>query len=256
MKSHKHFETADKLEYTVSGTGVSALDRLLYGGYEHGLMYLFYGDPIFHDDLLRASVWAQKPQRQGGFESPVIVIDSSNMIDTIKLADFAAECSLEAETVLDNVFVSRAFNSSQTYDLVINHLDEFLTRFPAKLLLLPGLPDLFIGEGYDAERSQQVAHMAARLLATTLTHEIVTLITTKQPVGKFQSPGISQALMSSSQVHILVEQTPMRIVYSLLKHPSFTPRTESRLKHTHEFGDEFGVTLPLQYHFDDDLTTK
>jgi hypothetical protein len=251
MKSHERFETADKLEYTVSGTGVPALNRLFYGGYEHGLMYLFYGDPIFHDDLLQAAVWAQKPQVLGGFESPVIVIDSSNMIDTVKLTDFSSELGLEPEMVMDNVFVSRAFNSSQTYDLVINHLDEFLERFPAKLLLLPGLPDLFIGEGYDAERSQQVAHMAARLLATTLTHEIVTIITTKQPVGRFNCPPISQALMSSSQVHILVEQTPMRIVYSLLKHPSFTPKTESRSK----YNRQFGVTLPLQYHFDEDLPT-
>jgi len=240
MKHHTHFETADTLEYTLSGTGVSALDKLLGGGYEHGMMHLFYGDSLFHDDLLRAAVSAQLPKEQGGFESPVV-----------KLNDYASEYELEIETVLDNIFVSRAFNSSQTYDLVINHLDEFLERFPAKLLLLPGLPDLFIGEGYDAERAQQVTHMAAKLLSTTLTNSIVTLISTRQPVGQYNHPAVGRALASSAQVHILVEQTPMRILYSMLKHPSFPPRTESKSKHV----TRYGVTLPLQHYFDEDLTS-
>ena len=251
MKPYRNFETADTLEYTISGTGVPTLDRLLSGGYEHGLMYLFYGDTVFQDDLLRAAVWAQVPKKRGGFESPVIVIDSSNIIDTMKLNDYASEYDLEIETVLDNIFISRAFNSSQTYDLVINHLDEFLERFPAKLLILTGLPDLFVGEGYDAERAQQVTHMAARLLSTTLTNELVTLISTRQPVGSYNQPIVARALASSAQVHIHVEQTPMRILYSMLKHPSFPPRTESNSKYV----SRYGVTLPLQHFFDEDLTT-
>lgn len=251
MKPHLRFQTADTLEYIISGTGVSTLDKLLGGGYEHGMMHLFYGDSLFHDDLLRAAVWAQVPKERGGFESPVIVIDSSNMIDTVKLNDYASEYELEIETVLDNIFVSRAFNSSQTYDLVINHLDEFLERFPAKLLLLPGLPDLFIGEGYDPKRAQQVTHMAARLLSTTLTNELVTLISTRQSVGQDNHPIVGRALASSAQVHILVEQTPMRILYSMLKHPSFPPRIECKSKYV----TRYGVTLPLQHYFDEDLTT-
>ena len=251
MKSHMRFETADMLEYTISGTGVPTLDKLLSGGYEHGLMHLFYGDAVFQNDLLRAAVWAQVPKARGGFESPVIVIDSSNMIDTVKLNDYASEYELEIETVLDNIFVSRAFNSSQTYDLVVNHLDEFLERFPAKLLILPGLTDLFVGEGYDAERAQQVTHMASKLLSTTLTNELVTLISTRQTVGSYNQPVVGRALSSCAQVHIHVEQTPMRILYSMLKHPSFPPRTESSSKYI----PRYGVTLPLQHYFDEDLTT-
>ena len=120
-KNPLQFKTADTFYHTISGTGVSALNRLLGGGYEHGLMYLFYGDSVFNEDLLRAAVFAQASKENGGFESPVIVIDSSNMIDTIKLNDYSSEYELEVETVQDNIFVSRAFNSSQTYDLVINH---------------------------------------------------------------------------------------------------------------------------------------
>ena len=101
MKDHLQFKTADNYSHVITGTGVQTLDRLLGGGYEHGMMYLFYGDSIFQDDILRSAVWAQVPKERGGFESPVIMIDSSNMINTVKLNDYATEYELEVETVLD-----------------------------------------------------------------------------------------------------------------------------------------------------------
>ena len=124
MTGNLGFQTADLFKREVKGTGVPALDRLLNGGYERGLIHLFYGNPILQEDLLRAAVWAQVPSERGGMESPVIIIDSSNMIDTVKLYDYASECNLEIESVMDNIFVSRAFNSSQTYDLIIHQLDK------------------------------------------------------------------------------------------------------------------------------------
>jgi hypothetical protein len=37
------FRTADTLVRTIARTGVPALDRLLGGGYEYGIIHLFYG---------------------------------------------------------------------------------------------------------------------------------------------------------------------------------------------------------------------
>lgn len=241
------FRTADNLVRTVVSTGVPALNRLLEGGYECGLMYLFYGQSPFHDDLLRAAVWAQVSKKRGGLESPVIIIDSSNMIDTLKLADYASEYEMNIEEVMENIFISRAFNSSQTYDLLINHFDEFLDRVPARMLLVPGLPDLFASEGLDADRTQQITHVAARLMAKTLEHELITLVSTKSPPPPRGSPPVGRALASNAQVHILIEQTPMRTVYTLTKHPSLPVHSEYQIRH----GARFGVTLPLDFFFED-----
>ncbi|MDH4213043.1 MAG: hypothetical protein OEV85_03900 [Candidatus Thorarchaeota archaeon] len=245
------FRAADELVHTHVGTGVPALDRLLEGGYECGLMHLFYGQPSFHEVLLRAAVWAQVPKKRGGFESSVIIIDSSNMMDTLKLADYASEYDMNIEEVMENIFISRAFNSSQTYDLLINRLDEFLERVPAKMLLVPGLPDLFTSEGLDANRTQQVTHIAARLMVKTLEYELITLVSTKSPQPPRGFPPVGRALASNAQVHILVEQTPMRTVYTLTKHPSLQVRSEYQIRHN----SRFGVTLPLDLFFKDDPST-
>ncbi len=241
------FRTADNLVRTLVGTGIPALDRLLEGGFECGLMHLFYGQSSFHDDLLRAAVWAQVPKKRGGLESPVIIIDNSNMIDTLKLADYASEFDMNIEEVMENIFISRAFSSSQTYDLLINHLDEFLDRVPARMLLVPGLPDLFTSEGLDTNRAQQVTHLAARLMVKTLEHELVTLVSTRSPQPPRGLPPVGRALASNAQVHILVEQTPMRTVYTLTKHPSLQVHSEYQIRHN----ARFGVTLPLDFFFED-----
>ncbi|MFW9871231.1 MAG: hypothetical protein ACFFEL_16510 [Candidatus Thorarchaeota archaeon] len=242
------FQTADKVQRIMCKTGIPSLDSLLDGGYEAGLTYLFYGDEQINNDLLLSAVHAQLPLTQGGFSSPSIVIDSSNIVDIVKLRDFAFRLGLEPESVMDAIYISRAFNASQTLDLVINHLDQFIERIPAKMLILPGLVDLFINEGLDGEKMRQMAHISARINAFTLKHNLVTLISTREPLRYARNPPVGKALASSAQVHILVEKTPMRIVYSLTKHPSLSSRMESLVRS----GSAFGVTLPLDYFFGDD----
>jgi hypothetical protein len=245
------FQTADRVQRVMCKTGTPTMDSLLDGGFETGLVYLFYGSDRLHSDLLRAAVHAQLPLTSGGFSSPSIMIDSTNMIDLAKLRDFSFQLGLEPESVMDLVYISRAFNSTQTYDLVINHLDEFIERIPAKLLIFPGLVDLFISEGFDSERSRQMTHMAARINAFTLRHNLVTLISTRIRSTHSKHPPVGKTLASSAQVHIHVDETPMRTVYSLTKHPSLPNRTESLVRK----GSAFGVTLPLDYFFGDDSSS-
>lgn len=245
------FQTADKVHRVMCKTGTPTIDSLLDGGFETGLVYLFYGSGRLNADLLRAAVNAQLPLTSGGFSSPSIMIDSSNMVDIVKLRDYSFQLGLEPESVMDMIYISRAFNSTQTYDLVINHLDEFFERIPAKLLILPGLVDLFINEGLDAERMKQMTHLAARINAFTLRHNLVTLVSTRVKSPHSKHPPVGKTLASSAQVHIHVDETPMRTVYSLTKHPSLPNRTESLVRR----GSAFGVTLPLDYFFGDDSST-
>ncbi len=239
------FQTADKIQRVMCKTGTPALDSLLDGGFETGLVYLFYGSDHFQYNLLKAAVHAQLPLSLGGFSSPTVMIDSSNMMDLVKLRDISFQLGLEPEEVMDMIYISRAFNSTQTYDLVINHLDEFFNRIPAKMLVLPGLVDLFINEGLDADRTRQMTHLSARINAFTLRHDLVTLISTQIKSNKTEMPPVGKALASSAQVHIHVAETPMRTVYSLTKHPSLPNRIESQLKAS----SSFGVTFPLDYFF-------
>lgn len=221
------FQTADKATGpVVLPTGIKPLNSLLNGGLELGLTYLFYGDSVIRDILLRIAVHAQLTPERGGRRTPTIIIDSENMVNLQQITHYCDEMGLEPEDVMDNIFVSRAFNSSQTYDLVMTQLETFFERIPAKLLMLPCMADIYYGEGIDAEGNQHLTHMAHRLMTFSLRHGITTIITGSSAPKWRKYPAAGHAIKHSAQVHVYVEEIKERVVYHLMKHPQYPLRSE------------------------------
>ncbi len=240
------FRTADQMTTTRVRTGNDRLDDLLDGGLETGLMHLFFGHRVLHQDVLRLMVHAQLPPEQGGLNTSVIVIDSANMMDLDAVTQLSYRAGLEPEEVYDRIFISRAFNSSQTYDLVMNQLDGFFARVPARVLVLTGLVGLYHKEGLTAEGMQQITHMANRVMAFTLERDIVTIITTGTTEGRYPKPMGGRTLPSCCQVHVFVEDGKMHTRYSLTKHPYRSYRKVSVQKMA-----KVTTTLPLSCFVDE-----
>lgn len=241
------FHTADEMIRTRFATGITSIDELIGGGIEGGLMHLFYGDRSLHNDILKIAVQAQLPTKQKGINSPSIIIDSANMIKIEKLTDYSFERGLEPEDVMDNIYISRAFNSSQTYDLIMNQLESFFERVPARLLLVTGLPNLYITEGMTSEGQQQVTHLATKLMTFTLQRGIFTIVTAPSSDRKREFPAGGKALASCAQIHVHVEESKSYFKYTLAKHPQYPVRRTSRSKPV-----TFGTTLPLSHFLDFD----
>ena len=240
------FSTADQVRRNIIPTGIVALDKLLGGGLETGLMYLFYGDRCLNDDLLRIAVQMQLPAERKGVNSPTIIIDSANIIKIDKLTDYSFEFELEPEEVMERIYISRAFNSSQTYALVMEQLPSFFERVSARLLIIAGLPDLYISERMmTGEGLQQLTHMATKLMTLTLNREIVTLVSAPSSQKNRDLPAGGTALSSYAQVHIHVSESKPYIKYTLAKHPQYPIRRTSRVKPS-----DFGTTLPLSHFLD------
>ena len=236
------FQTADKAIRRTVSTGIKALDTLLEGGLELGTMHLFYGDRALHKDLLKMAAHIQLPEERGGLSSPTIIIDSANIMKIDALTEYAFEFELEPEHVMEKVYISRAFNSSQTYDLVMNQLESFLDRIPARLLIVSGLPDLYLSEGITGEGLQQITHMATKVKRLTLQRNLATLVTTQPSPRNLRFPAGGKTLSSSAQVHVYVEESKSYTHYTLAKHPQFPVRRTSRAKSV-----DFGWTLPLSH---------
>jgi hypothetical protein len=236
------FFTADMIRREKIATGINALDTLLGGGAEAGLTHLFYGDRVLHNDLLRCAVTEQMPKEQGGIGTPVIIIDSANMIKVERLTDFSNDLQLEPEEVMDRIYISRAFNSSQTYDLVMNGLEGFFRRVPARVLMITGLPNLYIEEGLSGEKLQQISHMASKLMTFTLQRNLFTFISAPPSPKSNNAPAGGRALASSCQVHVRIEESRSYIRYTLAKHPQFPVRSVTR-----SMDKNLGGTLPLSF---------
>ncbi|MFW9958866.1 MAG: hypothetical protein ACFFCT_12420 [Candidatus Odinarchaeota archaeon] len=236
------FYTADMVKRVKISMGISALDNLLGGGAEAGLTHLFYGDRCLHDDFLRCAVYEQMPKDRGGTGAPVIIIDSANMIKIERLTDISYELDLNPEEVMDRIYISRAFNSSQTYDLIMNELEGFFRRLPARVLMVTGLPNLYIEEGLKSEGLQQMSHMASRLMTFTLRRDLFTFISAPASKKNGNTPAGGRSLTSNCQIHVQVEKSRSYIQYTLTKHPQFAVRRSSRA-----IAKDRGGTLPLSY---------
>ncbi|MHA1768323.1 MAG: hypothetical protein ACTSV3_00520 [Candidatus Thorarchaeota archaeon] len=219
------FFTADMIVRKKIGTGNRSLDSLLGGGFENGLMHLFYGDRCLNDDLMRFAVRSQMPAAEGGSGAPVIIIDNANMIKIETLTDIASELGLDPEETMRHIYVSRAFNASQTYDLVVDQIESFFRRIPARTLIVSGLPDLFIREGLTNEGLRQLSHMAAKLKNFTLQRDLITLTSAPLADSKRNLPAGGKTLASSAQVHVKVEERTSYVMYTLAKHPQHPVRS-------------------------------
>ncbi|UCE11586.1 MAG: hypothetical protein JSW61_06535 [Candidatus Thorarchaeota archaeon] len=236
------FRTADEVIRQTAKTGTPELDDLLGGGLESGMTHLFYGDRGLHGDLLKTAVHFQRPKEEGGLLSPAIVIDSANMIKIEQISDYSDEFGLEPEEVMDQIYISRAFNSSQTYDLVMNQLDSFFDKIPARMLIVSGLPDLYMSEGVTSDGLQELTHMATRLMTFTLKRGVFTLVSAPRSEKSPKHPAGGKALASCAQIHVFVEESKSYFKYTLAKHPQYPVRRSSRVKPV-----RFGTTLPLSH---------
>ena len=90
---------------------------------------------------------------------------------------------------------------------------------------------------------QQIAHITNRLMVFTLRHEIVTVVSAMLTGRKSKTPAGGRSLATCAQVHVAVEETPMRINYCLAEHPSLPLGREARRKP----GLRLGTTMPLEY---------
>ncbi|MFQ5833616.1 MAG: hypothetical protein ACE5H4_12990 [Candidatus Thorarchaeota archaeon] len=236
------FYTADMVERRRISSGIHSVDSLLGGGLEMGLVHLFYGARLLNDDLLRFAVQAQLPEDREGANSPTIMIDSANIMKIEKIRDHAFDLKMEPEEVMDRIYISRAFNSSQTYDLVMNQLESFFDRVHARLLIVAGLPDLYLSEGITGEGLQHLTHMATKLMTFTLQRGIATVISAPPSPRSPSKPAGGKALASCAQVHVYVEESKMYVKYTLSKHPQYPVRRTSRTKPVAS-----GTTLPLSH---------
>jgi len=236
------FYTADKFRTKRVESGVPAIDSLLEGGIESGLVHLFYGDKVLHEDFLRFAAKAQTSKKKGGLESPTIIIDSANMIKIERLTELSFELGLEPEEVMDNIYITRAFNSSQTYDLIMNQMENFLDTIPARVLMVTGLPNLYLEEGLKGEGLQQISHMASKIAAVTLQRGLFTLVSVPTSAKNPNYPEGGRTLSTTAQVHVQVTESPSRTTYTLAKHPQFPVRRTNRAK-----SEPSGTTLTLSY---------
>jgi len=91
----------------------------------------------------RLCVRALLPKRHGGLDSNVLVIDGGNSSDPSLCINFARQYGLQVDNVLSKIITSRAFTVYQLSSLVTHHLQNAITKYNTKLVVISELCDMF-----------------------------------------------------------------------------------------------------------------
>jgi len=155
-------------------TGSKALDELIGGGIETQSITEVYGEfgcgktQLVH----QLCVNTQLLKEEGGLNGSVIMIDTENTFRPERISQMATSLKLDANDVLKNIYVARAYNSNHQILLMDKAIDLAKeikdTDKPARLLIVDSLTAHFrseyVGRGTLADRQQKLNKYMHNLL--------------------------------------------------------------------------------------------
>ena len=159
----------------VLALGIPKLDEA-FPGFQSGDFAVLFGRPLSTMLAFLLSVRCQLPFKKGGLNSRVVYIDGGNTFDPYAVSAIAQEYGLEPKSVLEKIFISRAFTAYQLTALVFEKLEEALKKYRSKLVLISDITGLFLDrdvpkiEGRDIflKMTQYLSEVASRRRAVVV----------------------------------------------------------------------------------------
>ncbi|MCW4050663.1 MAG: DNA repair and recombination protein RadA [Candidatus Bathyarchaeota archaeon] len=150
-------------------TGSKELDRIMGGGIETGVITELIGEFASGKTQIcyTLSVLAQRPVEEGGFGGRICVIDTEGTFIPERVVQIAESRGYDAQEILGNILVARAYNSEHQIMLVKN-LPQVCQEHDVKMVIVDSMIGHFrgeyIGRGTLAERQQKIAGVLGNLL--------------------------------------------------------------------------------------------
>ncbi|MEM4348470.1 MAG: DNA repair and recombination protein RadA [Candidatus Anstonellaceae archaeon] len=185
------YESADKILERRKAigritTGSKELDALIGGGVETMAITECYGKFSSGKSQLgfQLSVNVQKPPEQGGLSGSVLFIDTESTFRPERIKQIAEAAGMDADSVLKNIYVSRAVNSDHQMVLV-EKAEEMIKEKNIRLIVVDSMTAHFradyIGRGALGDRQQKLnkhVHSLQRLadkynLAVYITNQVM-----------------------------------------------------------------------------------
>ncbi|PKP56936.1 MAG: DNA repair and recombination protein RadA [Candidatus Altiarchaeales archaeon HGW-Altiarchaeales-2] len=142
-------------------TNSKALDQMLGGGIEQGVLTEFFGDFGSGKTQIaeECAVTVQLPYEKGGLDGKCVYVDTEGSFRPERIKQMATALGLDVEKVLNNIFVARAYNAD--FQLAFtNKIKELIDvkHEPVKLVVIDSLTTHFrseyTGRGTLADRQQ------------------------------------------------------------------------------------------------------
>jgi len=177
--SDKLEERANMSKITLTST---EFDDLVDGGIETQAITEFYGEfgSAKTQCALQLAVNVQRPEEEGGLDKGVIFIDTEDTFIPERVKQMAEARGLDAEQVLDNIFVARAYNSDHQI-LLGEKAQDIASENEINLIVVDSLTAQFrsdyVGRGQLADRQQKLNQHMHTLQRLANTYEAAVVVT-------------------------------------------------------------------------------
>ncbi|KAI4293269.1 meiotic recombination protein DMC1 [Pancytospora philotis] len=209
---------AKRLQIKRLSTGSSDFDVLLGGGVQTMAITEVFGEFRTGKTQLALTlcVTTQLPEEQGGAGGKAAFVDTEGTFRPERLREIAGRFGLDADAVLSNVLVARAYNAEHQNEL----LDRLALRFAEepgayRLLVIDSVISLFrtdySGRGELGERQQRLNQHLARLLRMADEFNLAVLISNQM----MADPGATVTFVADPKKpiggHVLAHASTTRV---------------------------------------------
>jgi len=197
----------------------------LFPGFMQGDFAVIYGLPSVLTLSLLLAVRAQLPYQLGGLESSTVFIDGGNTFRLYKVSQLARLHHLRPREVLQRIFISRAFTAHQMTAIILDKLEESVTKYDARLVIISDYPGLYLDKDIPPEESKEVFSQVATYLSKFAEEKNVILLATSLPhYYSRRSTFFHAVACARSNITISVKKKsayPFEKQFALEKHPIF-----------------------------------
>jgi hypothetical protein len=197
----------------------------IFPGFMLGDFAIVHGLPSVLTLSLLLAVRAQLPYQLGGLESSVVFVDGGNTFRLYKVSRLARLHHLKPRNVLQRIFISRAFTAHQMTSIILDKLEEAVTRYDARLLIISDFQGLYLDKDIPPEESREVFTQVAAYLSKFAEDKSVIVLATCLPHGYSRRSAFFDAVLCArSNVTISIGKRPtypFEKQFTLQKHPMF-----------------------------------
>lgn len=202
--------------------GVSLLDDI-FPGFEIGDFAVLYGDNVSFISFLLC-VRSQISPEKGGLNSSVIFVDGGNSFSPYLVAELARSYGLDSRTVLEKIYVSRAFTAYQLSSLIMEKLESFLKSKKAKLLIVSDISSLFFDKDIPKTEAKDLFMKICTKLSEIAANKQTIVIASYFPERKSKRGLFFEAvLFGRSNILVRFQRKGKVVSFILEDHPRVKP---------------------------------
>jgi len=191
--------------------------------FETGDSVVLYGDATSFM-LFVLCVRCELPFDKGGLDSPVVFVDGGNSFNPYLVAEIGRSYGMDSRTVLEKIYVSRAFTAYQLSSLILEELDKILNSKRARLLIVSDITSLFFDKDLPKTEAKDLFVKICTKLSKVAAKKRTIAVTNYFPSRKSKQGLFFEAVLFGWS-NILIKLKRKRSVLTLIleDHPRIKP---------------------------------